>query len=317
MDDGWSLCLGLEEERCGRLGMGLLRVFCCFWLDWQVLDAVRWGLWGDASTGQGTGQPVGDETVVEERRVVEVELDPFVAGGGRAASGGRLVVQALEEGDPWVGAVEEPGLDGEQLDDLLIALGDIAIEEESVDGRAVVAEREWTKDGEPEEVVDVEEAVVATERPVEEEPVEEAVVEEAVVEAMPAVVQVVEEEVVEEVVVVERDMPFCGEVPGSGLLYVGPGGDASDGELDAVWHIAAGETVASVMRSWGEPHGWSISDSASVEWSIGHSAACQGSLMGAISYLVDALASAVPGPVVTAFGGNRVLLLEDDGSVQY
>ena len=110
-------------------------------------------------------------------------------------------------------------------------------------------------------------------------------------------------------------VPGCGVVRGIERMY---GAGETDGlAREGIWRIEAGFTVAEVIEGWAKPLGWTLSDAAGVEWRVSHDAWCRGSVLGAVSYLVDALAVAVPSPVVTVFAGNRVLLLEDDGSVRY
>ena len=288
---------------------------------------------GVDGSADGAVSDAAAEGVAGGREVIEVEVDPFALGSG-GRDGTRLVVEALEEGWPLPGEVYAG--DGVAGEDRLVAMGglpgDVVAEGPGREGVSAVAEGAWTKDGAAVSAADVvseaDVLAIAEDDPAEaayaapevaESGLEESPAEDVVDAAVEDVVDAAVEDVEGDggVVVPEEEpaVPECGGISGAGGLYEGDADAAVAGELEGVWRMQAGRTVAEVIRGWTGPLGWRVADSASVEWRIGHSAACRGSLLGAVSYLVDALSGVVPAPVVTLYGGNRVLVLEDDGSV--
>ncbi len=246
-----------------------------------------------------------------QREIIEVEDNPFLRGADQR-SGRRVVVQELEEGNP----VPEPVEVGDSAaPDGMLAL---ELDEPVAEGEGRVASEAVAEDGRA--VPEFGDAVALLP-----DSTELAVWEEVELEGAVSGVRVQEQDAARDVSVAAlkaveiaggRGIPRCGSVQGQERMFDVAGESGGLG-TEGMWRIEAGRTVADVLAGWSEPLGWTVSDAAGVEWRIGHDAWCEGTLLSAVSYLMDALAVAVPAPVVTAYAGNRVLLLADDGSVRY
>jgi hypothetical protein len=80
--------------------------------------------------------------------------------------------------------------------------------------------------------------------------------------------------------------------------------------VEDTWTAAVGETLQSVLRSWGDHAGWTLVWQSDRDYPVDAQATFSGDFTTAASQLLDGFATAVPAPYAHLYRGNHVILVQ-------
>lgn len=79
------------------------------------------------------------------------------------------------------------------------------------------------------------------------------------------------------------------------------------------WSVQAGSDLQSTLNAWSERAGWKLLWQSDFVYEINSGSTFQGSFHDSVKALILAMRDVRPTPTVTFYGGNRTLVLSNDG----